>query len=84
MPGRPNDLYAIARGQQAETWRLLDRRCKLMQVDVQRAMTKTIPDYDIARIVLNDMLCYFPTREHPCHNVVKAQLDDLGSGEPAE
>ncbi|MBL8952052.1 MAG: FHA domain-containing protein [Myxococcaceae bacterium] len=77
MPGRPNDLYAVARGQQTETWRLLDRRCKLMQIDVQRALTKTTPDYDTARIVLNDMLRYFPTREHPCHNLVKSLLEQL-------
>ncbi len=77
MPGRPSDLYAIARGQQAETWRLLDRRCRLMQVDVQRALTKTKPDYDTARVVLKDMLRYFPTREHPCHNLVNNMLEQL-------
>ncbi len=82
MPGRPNDLYAIARGQQTESWKLLDRRCKLMQVDVQRALTKTTPDYDTARIVLNEMLRYFPTREHPCHAVVKGQLQQLDAESP--
>lgn len=77
MPGRPQDLYAIARGQQAETWRLLDFRCKRMQVDVRRALTKQVPDYATARVVLRDMLRYFPTREHPCHGLVQSQLDEL-------
>ena len=77
MPGRPNDLYAIARGQQAEAWRLLDRRCRLMQIDVQRALTKTKPDYKTARVVLKDMLRYFPTREHPCNGLVNGMIEQL-------
>jgi hypothetical protein len=79
LPGHPNDLYAQARTQQAEARRLMDHRCKVMQIDVQRALTAHKPDYDTARHVLKDMLRYFPTREHPCHALIQSQLDQLAS-----
>jgi pSer/pThr/pTyr-binding forkhead associated (FHA) protein len=77
LPGHPEDLYMLARSQQAETRRLMDHRCKQMQLDVQRALAARRPDYDTARRVLKDMLRYFPTREHPCNGLVTQQLKDL-------
>src|SRR5262249_17967688 len=79
LPGRPNDLYVVARAQQAETRRLMDKRCKTMQIDVQRALSQRIPDYETARHVLTDMLRYFPTREPPCNGLVQAQLEQINT-----
>jgi hypothetical protein len=77
LPGRPNDLYVVARAQQAEARRLMDKKCKTLQIDVQRTLSARRPDYDLARKELRDMLRYFPTREHPCHALVQSQLESL-------
>jgi pSer/pThr/pTyr-binding forkhead associated (FHA) protein len=77
LPGRPNDLYVVAREQQRETRLLMDKRCKTMQIDVQRALQQRVPNYALARKVLTDMLRYFPTREHPCYGLVQAQLQEI-------
>jgi pSer/pThr/pTyr-binding forkhead associated (FHA) protein len=77
LPGRPNDLYVVARSQQQETRLLMDKRCKTMQIDVQRALQSRVPNYALARKVLNDMLRYFPTREHPCYGLIQAQLEQI-------
>jgi pSer/pThr/pTyr-binding forkhead associated (FHA) protein len=77
LPGRPNDLYVVARAQQAEARRLMDKKCKTLQIDVQRVLSARKPDYELARKELKDMLRYFPTREHPCHALVQSQLDQI-------
>ena len=77
MPGRPSDLYTIARSQQAEIWRQLDARCRTMQINYQRALKAQVPDRKRARVVMKDMLRYFPSAEHPCNLLVQGELDRL-------
>jgi pSer/pThr/pTyr-binding forkhead associated (FHA) protein len=76
--GRPDELYIVARSQQREVLQLLDKRCNLMLLDYQKAMSSKRPDKKRAREVVEDMLRYFPTREHRCNGLARSLLEDLG------
>jgi hypothetical protein len=45
---------------------------------VQKAMNQKRPDRRKARQVAEEMLRYFPTREHPCNAMARAELEELG------
>ena len=62
--GRPEELYIVARSQQREIAPLLEKRCNLMLLEYQKAMSSKKPDRKRGREVVEDMLRYFPTREH--------------------
>jgi pSer/pThr/pTyr-binding forkhead associated (FHA) protein len=78
MPARPEDLYVNARQQQREIRVMLDKRCSAMELDVQKALALRKPDRRRAREVLEEMLRYFPTREHPCNGLARAELEEFG------
>jgi hypothetical protein len=48
-----------------------------MLVEYKKVMNLKIPDTMQARKLLEDIPTYFPTREHPCHNLSRALLRDL-------
>jgi hypothetical protein len=77
MPARPEELYLVARAQQREMAALLDKRCNTMLLDYQKAMSLKKPDLRKARTVSEDMLRYFPSREHRCHALGRSLLADL-------
>jgi pSer/pThr/pTyr-binding forkhead associated (FHA) protein len=78
MPSRPEELYMNARSQQREIRTMLDKRCSMMELDVQKSLSQRKPDRKKARQTLEEMLRYFPTREHPCHSMARAELEDFG------
>jgi hypothetical protein len=78
MTNRPDELYIVARSQQREMALLLDKRCSMMVLDFQKAMSKSKADQKKARLVAEDMLRYFPSREHRCHALARSLLEDLG------
>lgn len=78
MANRPDELYIVARSQQREIAALLDKRCSMLVLDYQKAMNAKRPDRKKARTVSEDMLRYFPSREHRCHGLGRELLEDLG------
>lgn len=78
MASRPEELYIVARSQQREMAQLLERRCNLMLLEFQKAMSAKKPDRRKGREVVEDMLRYFPTREHRCHGLARDLMEDLG------
>ncbi len=79
MPSRPDDLYIVARQQQREIRLLLDKRCSMMELEFQKALSSRKPDRKHARQILDEMLRYFPTREHPCNGLARSRLEDFGA-----
>jgi hypothetical protein len=78
MTTRPEDLYIVARQQQREIRLMLDKRCSMMELEVQKALSLRKPDRQKARQVLEEMLRYFPTREHPCNSLARGELENFG------
>jgi pSer/pThr/pTyr-binding forkhead associated (FHA) protein len=78
MLSRPEDLYINARTQMREIRQQLDQRCSMMELEVQKALNQRRPDRKKARQVVEEMLRYFPSREHPCNALARSELEDLG------
>ncbi len=78
MSSRPEELYIVARQQQREMAQLLDRRCSMMLLDYQKAMSQKKADRKRGRQISEDMLRYFPTREHRCHALARELLEEVG------
>lgn len=78
MASRPDELYIVARQQQRELALLLDKRCSMMLLEYQKAMSQKRPDRKKARTTAEDMLRYFPTREHRCHALARELMEEVG------
>jgi pSer/pThr/pTyr-binding forkhead associated (FHA) protein len=78
MTNRPDELYIVARQQQREIAQMLDKRCSMMVLDFQKAMNAKKPDRKRGRQVAEDMLRYFPSREHRCHGLGRDLMEELG------
>ncbi|MBK7861622.1 MAG: FHA domain-containing protein [Archangiaceae bacterium] len=78
LPARPEELYIVARSQQREMAQLLDKRCSMMLLDYQKVMSAKKADRKRGREIAEDMLRYFPTREHRCNGLARSLLEDLG------
>ena len=75
---RPEGLYVEARSRQREISQELDTRCSAVQLDAVKLLNARRPDYQLARDTLTEALRYFPTKEHRCHALIRALLEDVG------
>lgn len=82
LPDRPAELYVISRNEQRTLGADLDRKCAGMQLDIQKALNAKKPDVKRARQVVDDMLRYFPSREHRCHWAARSLIEELGGSMP--
>ncbi|MBL8952514.1 MAG: FHA domain-containing protein [Myxococcaceae bacterium] len=78
MTQRPDELYIVARQQQREMAVLLDKRCSMMLLAYQQAMSQKKADRKRGRQIAEDMLRYFPTREHRCHSLARELIEEVG------
>jgi hypothetical protein len=78
MTQRPEEVYIVARQQQREIAVLLDKRCSMMVLEYQKAMNAKRPDRKKGKQVAEDMLRYFPSREHRCHAMARDLMEELG------
>ncbi len=71
------ELYGVVRAQLKAIQLELDKKCGLLLLDAQRAIE--LKKRKRARQVLEEIYSrYFPTREHRCHLLARAKMDEYG------